>query len=259
MPKSKYAAIRVKLSDSRSSENTRHLCHYVILQQKTSLFSVKLPSVFSVDACWPASSHRILVWPAEVYPQSFQIVNIHRCLCSQWRCEAFCLTLLWVTFMDTWQPHVSEAAVAAQVWGMRDDLILVLCVKTSKTTSYLHIKNVVKLLVIRQTADEFALTETVVSLNGLISRPLFMFNQIVLVLTSGADSHVGHLKNWLLVLIIWRCKPFHMALQYTSKSCAKLDSLQKKTKSVLKATLIYTYSLWPWQLYYLTMSRQRCW
>lgn len=126
---------------------------------------------------------------------------------------------------------------------MRDDLILVLCVKTSKTTSYLHIKNVVKLLVIRQTADEFALTETVVSLNGLISRPLFMFNQIVLVLTSGADSHVGHLKNWLLVLIIWRCKPFHMALQYTSKSCAKLDSLQKKTKSVLKATLIYTYSL----------------
>lgn len=83
-------------------------------------------------------------------------------------------------------------------------------------TQHIHIKDVVKLLVIRQTADEFALTEKVVSLNGLISRPLFMFNQVVLVLTSGADSHVGHLKIWLLVLIIWRCKPFHMALQYNS-------------------------------------------
>lgn len=107
----------------------------------------------------------------------FQIVNIHRGLCSCWRCEALCLACHWVTFVDTWQGHVSQG------WGMPWWLNpFALCC---------HTRQPVKLCCYQ--TDEFKL----IFLNGPISMPLLCFIGLHWVSHAVQNCmHAGHWKYW---------------------------------------------------------------
>lgn len=112
---------------------------------------------------------------------------------------------------------------------------------------------------LRQAADEFALTAKLVSLYD--QQAAFSFYQAALRLTAGADSHVGHRKNWSLFWLIMQTFLRGMTLSpsHTCKSCAKGAVASERDKWALRANLIHTYTFWPWLLCYLTMARQSWW